>query len=197
MNWLRPDYPYAEVRFSSPHADEAAADLEATVSSVREGDELRTRIVITNVGRAPVFTSVGDIGITLPLEDRYDLGADHDSQRCNAHVFCGGTSSFVLALRMGGAAPHLGVVVTEGSLVAYSIERDPALESNDRGCFILHPAPLALQPGERATISWTMFPCEGKADFFAQAAERARFVRAEWDRYVLFTGETARLAVTP
>ncbi len=197
MNWIRSDYPYAEVRFSSPHSNETAGDLEATVSTVRDGDVVRTQIVISNVGRAPVFTSVGDIGITLPLEDRYDLGADHDTQRCNAHVFCGGTSSFVLALRMGGAAPHLGLVLTEGSLAAYSIERDPALESNDRGCFILHPAPLALQPGEQATLAWTIFPCEGKADFFVHAAEQARFVRAEWDRYVLFLGETATLRVTP
>ena len=152
MNWLRPDYPYADVRFSSPHANEAAGDLEATVSTVRDGDAVRTEIVITNVGPAPVFTSVGDVGITLPLEDRYDLGADHDTQRCNAHMFCGGTSSFVLALRMGGAAPHLGLVLTEGSLAAYSIERDLDLQSNDRGCFLLHPAPLALQPGEQSTI---------------------------------------------
>ncbi|WP_457100204.1 hypothetical protein [Microbacterium sp. P5_E9] len=197
MNWLRPDYPYADVRFASLHSDEASGDLEATVSTVRDGDAVRTEIVITNVSQAPVFTSVGDIGITLPLEDRYDLGGDQDTQRCNAHVFCGGTSSFVLALRMGGAAPHLGLVLTEGDLVAYSIERDVALQSNDRGCFILHPAPLALQPGERSMIAWVIFPCEDKDDFFVQAARRTRFVRAEWDQYVLFTGETTTLRLTP
>src|SRR5690606_36216291 len=44
---------------------------------------------------------------------------------------------------------------------------------------------------------WTIFPCQGKADFFEQAAIRSRFVRAEWDRYVLFAGETATLTITP
>ena len=127
MNWLRPDYPYADVRLASLHSNETAGDLEATVSTVRDGDAVRTQVVITNIGPSPVFTSVGDIGITLPLEDRYDLGGEQDTQRCNAHVFCGGTSSFVLALRMGGAAPHLGLVLTEGELAAYSIERDVAL----------------------------------------------------------------------
>lgn len=197
MSWLRPDYPYAAVRIAAPHGAPTSRDLDAQVTTVRDGDEVRTRIVITNVGTTPRFTTVGDIGITLPLEDRYDLGARHDVERCNAHVFCGGTASFVLALRMGGEAPHLGLVLTEGALAAYSIERDLALHSNDRGCFVLHPEPVELQPGEQTTIAWTIFPCQGKADFFDQAAIRSRFVRAEWDRYVLFTGETATLTITP
>ncbi|MGW9111914.1 hypothetical protein [Microbacterium sp. NPDC055683] len=58
------------------------------------------------------------------------------------HLFCGGTSSYVVALRMGGNAPHLGLVVTAGALSSYSIERDLRNISNDRGCFVLHPAPL-------------------------------------------------------
>lgn len=197
MNWLRPDYPYADVRIATPHGTATSHDLRARVTTTREGDEVRTRVVITNVGATPYFTKIEDIGITLPLEDRYDLGARHDVERCHAHLFCGGTASFVLALRMGGGAPHLGLVLTEGGLAAYSIERDVALQSNDRGCFVLHPEPVELQPGEQTTIAWTIFPCEGKDDFFEQAARRSRFVRAEWDRYVLFAGETSTLTVTP
>ena len=197
MDWLRPDYPYAEVRITSPHGDEQAGTLRAAVTTVTAGDEVRTRVTITNVSRSPQFTSVGDIGITLPLQDRYDLGETQGTQRCTAHLFCAGTCSFVLALRMGGDPPHLGLALTEGSLVGYSIERDLALQSNDRGCFVLHPAALELAPGQQATMAWTMFPCAGKEDFFVQAARRTRFVCAEWSRYVLFRGETATLRITP
>lgn len=197
MNWLRADYPYAQVRITAPHGIATAGDLTAEVVTERSGNEVRTEIVITNVGPAPYFTKTDDIGITLPLEDRYDAGVDHGTQRSNAHVFCGGTSSYVLALRMNGNAPHLGLVLTEGSLSAYSIERDVSQSSNDRGCFILHPSPAILQPGERLRIAWTIFPCENKEDFFAQAAIRSRFVRAEWDRYVLFAGESATVRIRP
>lgn len=197
MNWLRPDFPYAEARISGLHGNESSGNLQASVDTVRDGDEVRTEVVITNVSDRPYFTSIGDIGIALPLQDRYDLAEGQGTQRCTAHLFCAGTCSFVLALRMGGAPPHLGLVLTEGELTGYSIERDPALQSNDRGCFLLHPAPVELGPGEQTTIAWTIFPCAGKDDFFVQAARRSRFVRAEWSRYVVFRGEPATLRITP
>ena len=120
------------------------------------------------------------------------------NRRCVAtHVFCGGTSSYVLALRMGGQAPHLGLVVTQGSLAGYSIIRDATASSNDRGCFVLHPEHLTLAPGEQMTLAWQLFPCADIQNFFTQAAERSRFLRPRWDRHVLFRGETAKLEVTP
>ena len=147
MNWLRPDYPYAEVRISGPHGDEAVGRLQATVTTSSHKDEVHTIVTLTNVSDAPYFTAAGDVGITLPLQDRYDLGAEQATQRCTAHLFCAGTCSYVLALRMGGAPPHLGLVLTEGELAGYSIERDVAHQSNDRGCFVLHPA--ATRAGSR------------------------------------------------
>ncbi len=79
--------------------------------------------------------------------------ADTDSvtcrdYRCHAHVFCGENTSYIMALRMGGAAPHLGMVLTKGSLSAYSIERDLKLQSNDRGCFWLGSSAQEFAPGE-------------------------------------------------
>lgn len=195
MNWLRPDYPYAEVRLPRPFDDGEPSALSACVETERDADEVRTTVTITNVSPHPVFTRATDVGITLPLQDRYDDAVTCATQRCHAHVFCGGTSSYVLALRMGGDAPHLGLVLTEGDLVGYGIERDLANQSNDRGCFVLHPAPLALAPGESTRVSWTIFPCADRADFVTQALERTSFVHASWSRYVLFPGEIATLRV--
>lgn len=195
MNWLRPDFPYADVRMPTGSALGAINDLHTAVRTVRVGDEVRTEVVITNHGAKPFFSELGDIGITIPLQDRYDDARVLATQRCNVHLFCDGTSSYILALRMGGTAPHLGLVLTEGDLGAYSVERDTALESNDRGCFVLHPSPFALDAGESTRIAWTIFPCQDKEDFFRQAGSRSRFVNATWTRHVLFAGETSTLRV--
>ena len=68
------------------------------------------------------------------------------TNRCHAHIWCGEEITYVMALRMGGDAPHLGMVVTEGSIGGYSVERDFAKMSNDRGDFLLHPVPITLTP---------------------------------------------------
>ena len=186
MNWIRPDYSYAQV----------VCPPRLTVSSdtVREGDEVMTTIAITNPTDRPLSTTQDDISITLPLEDRYiDSARACETLHCSTHVYCGGTSSWVLALRMGGQAPHLGLVLTEGSLASYSIERDVSLKSNDRGCFLLHPTAMEFEPGQTRIISWRIFPCQGKDDFLAQAAARTDFIDASWNRYVLFPGEEAQL----
>ncbi|MFT3888725.1 MAG: hypothetical protein QM713_11265 [Arachnia sp.] len=198
MNWLRPDFPYAEIRMADARSGASlTSGLATTVETTREGDLVHTTVTIRNEGAKPYFSSEGDIGITLPLEDRYDLTDDQQALRCHAHVFCGGTSSYVFARRMGGAAPYLGLVLTEGSLDSYSIERDLSLSSNDRGCFLLHPSVFVLAPGEATTIAWTIFPCAGPEDFLVQAEAHARFVSAAWDRHVLFAGEAAALVVRP
>ena len=198
MDWVRSDYPYAEVVRRDPlRGADGNSLLSAEVLTTRDGDDVHTEITVTNRGEHPYFTTVDELGIRLPLQDRYDDPEECITHRCHVHLFCGGTSSYALALRMGGESPHLGLVLTEGSLVSYSIERDETLGSNDRGCFLLHPAPAELQPGQSFRIAWTMFPCEGRADFAVQAGRRARFVTADWDRYVLFAGEESTLTASP
>ncbi|MBW3092470.1 hypothetical protein KIH79_05830 [Bifidobacterium sp. 82T10] len=191
MNWLRPDHPYAAV--SAPDG------IESSVHMLRDGDSIVTSVTLGNATGKTICAAVGDIGITLPLEDRYwDETDDYSIERhCNAHLFCGGTCSWVLALRMSGKAPHLGLVLTEGALAAYSVSRDFAQYSNDRGCFVLHPEAMEFAPGQTCTISWVIFPCDSREDFFAQAAERSRFIDARWDRTVVFPGETTTLRIRP
>ncbi|KFI52668.1 hypothetical protein [Bifidobacterium biavatii] len=191
MNWLRPDHPYAAV--SAPDG------IESSVHMLRGGDSIVTTVTLGNATGKTICAAVGDIGITLPLEDRYyDDTDDYSIERhCNAHLFCGGTCSWALALRMSGKAPHLGLVLTEGALAAYSVSRDFAQYSNDRGCFVLHPEAMEFAPGQTRTISWVIFPCDSREDFFAQAAERSRFIDARWDRTVVFPGETTTLRICP
>lgn len=72
---------------------------------------------------------------------------------------------------MGGRGPHLGLVVTKGGLLGYSIEsRDIITGSNTRGVFSVHPNIPTLAAGASTTLSWTMFWHTDWDDFFAQCA---------------------------
>jgi hypothetical protein len=200
MNWIRPDYPYAEVRLPKGYVGDFGLEqppLQTKSRTIRDGDVVKTTVILTNSGAKPYFSVNGDIGVTLPLEDRYDLAEKQVINRCNVHLFCAGTASYVIALRMGGKAPHLGLVLTEGALSSYSVERDTALSSNDRGCFILNIAPFELQPGESTTLAWTIFPFTDMDDFYHEAGAHTQFIQAEWNKYVLFTGEKSTLTLAP
>lgn len=188
MNWLRKDYEYAQVK--------CPEEFRCTVSNVRDGDEIITTISIKNESRHAYFTDNGTIGIRFPLTDMYDMGSACLERRCHAHIFCGDNTSYVMALRMGGAAPHFGMVLTEGSLSGYSIERDISKMSNDRGCFILHPSSKEFAPNETMTISWKIFPHNGREDFYRKAKEFTEFVEVKSDKYILFLGETANITIT-
>lgn len=189
MNWLRPDFPYGSVWCSK--------ELSYKVENRREGDLIYTEIQLTNGGAKPLFTREDSIEIAFPLEDRYDDSEVCMKYRCHTHIFCGGNVSYIMALRMGGEAPHLGMTLTEGSLGGYSVERAASRQSNDRGCFYLHPSPMHFAPGETRRLSWIIFPHQGREDFYNQLGRFGRYVSVEADRYVLFRGETTRLCVTP
>ncbi|MDO4293607.1 MAG: hypothetical protein Q4C65_10320 [Eubacteriales bacterium] len=189
MDWLRPDFSYAQTK--------CPAYLTAHASHIREGDRIFTTIELTNAGDKPYFSHVGDIAVAFPLQDKYEDSRTCLKKRCHTHLFMGGNVSYIMALRMGGEAPHLGMVLTEGSLSAYSIERDIAKMSNDRGCFWLHPSAMEFAPGETKRISWTVFSHTGRTDFYEKLEELSRFVRVEAGRYVLFEGEKTTVTVTP
>lgn len=189
MNWLREDYPYAEVI--------CPKEFTWTVQNVREGDILTTKMKITNNSRHSYFTNIGTIGIRFPMQDRYDATDVCLNYRCHTHIFCGKNTSYAMCLRMGGDAPHLGMVLTKGSLSGYSMERDIAKMSNDRGCFILHPSPKEFAPGETMELVWKLFPHSGKEDFYRKLQQFPSVVLVESERYVLFEGEKTELKVKP
>lgn len=189
MNWIRPGERYAQT--VRPEGIRADATHE------QRGDLLITRIALTNETAKPIFTGLADIAIRLPLEDRYDSADVCLSRRCHAHIYCGLDISYVCALRMGGRPPHFGLVLTAGSLGGYSVERDTARMSNDRGVFLLHPAPMEFAPGETHVIEWAIFAHAGWDDFFKKAGELRRFIDVRADRYVVFPWESACVRIRP
>ena len=82
MNWLREDFPYAEVK--------CPPEFSAEVQNEKDGDVLTTKIVVSYNGAHPYFTNAGSIGVSFPLQDRYTDSVTCRDYRCHAHVFCGG-----------------------------------------------------------------------------------------------------------
>lgn len=189
MNWFREDYPYAEVK--------CPEEFSWEVFHEQQGDELTTTIAITNNSKHPYFTNKGSIGISFPLPDMYTDSSICMNYRCHAHIHCGGNTSYIMAMRMGGDAPHLGMALTEGSLSGYSIERDLKQSSNDRGCFWLHPSPKEFAAGEVMHISWKIFPHEGKEDFRKKLKEIPSVIQVEAERYIIYPGEKTTIKILP
>lgn len=189
MNWLREDFPYAEVK--------CPPEFSVEVQNEKDGDVLTTKVVISYNGAHPYFTNAGSIAISFPLQDRYADSVTCRDYRCHAHIFCGENTSYIMALRMGGAAPHLGMVLTKGSLSAYSMERDLKLQSNDRGCFWLHPSSQEFAPGDTMTLEWKVFPHQGREDFREKLRAFSQVILVDAEQYVIYPGETSKVTIEP
>lgn len=189
MNWLREDFPYAEVK--------CPPEFSVEVQNEKDGDVLTTKVVISYNGAHPYFTNAGSIAISFPLQDRYADSVTCRDYRCHAHIFCGENTSYIMALRMGGAAPHLGMVLTKGSLSAYSMERDLKLQSNDRGCFWLHPSAQEFAPGDTMKLEWKVFPHRGREDFREKLRAFPRVILVDAEQYVIYPGETSKVTIEP
>ena len=160
MNWVHEGHPWGEV--TAPEGISCAVGR-----MILPDDTLEETYTFSNESEEQVFCSEGSVSIALPVNDNY-LAADVClPYRCHAHVWCGGEVSWVLALRMGGQAPHLGMMLTKGALGSYSIQRsltESHCVSNTRGVILLHPQSFCLAPGEKTVLSWRLFRHEGAED---------------------------------
>ncbi|MDR2376882.1 MAG: hypothetical protein LBD96_10660 [Treponema sp.] len=188
MNWLEGLVPWGTVK--------VPANISVSVArTFTPAGTLRETYTFTNISAYPFFTCLEDIGIYTPFNDSYHEAALCMKSRCHAHIWCGGTSSYVMCLRMGGEAPHLGLILTRGKLGAYSVERDISQASNDRGDFILHPSSLRLEAGESAVVEWELFWHQGKEDFYRRLKEYPAYIEVTADHFVCFEGEKSGLEV--
>lgn len=137
------------------------------------------------------------LGIYTPFNDHYTSTEDVLEHRVHAHIWAnGGASSWVKLTRMGQRGPHLGLVLTEGSLGGYSVEsRNVVTLSNTRGFFLLHPDLPVLKAGESSRLCWSMFWHEDWEDFFTKAARSKQFIDVRASKWTAVLGERVDLEV--
>lgn len=163
MNWVKAHEIWGKVH--------TTVDLNVTVSRQLTDESLTETYVFTNSTKFEMDTLDTDVGIDVPLPDYYTKASVGLTQCSNTHIWCGETCSYLMALRQGGQAPHLGLLLQQGSLKGYSIQRSYDFSgreeevSNTRGVIRLHPENFKLQPGESYTLSWKLFWFNGKKQF--------------------------------
>lgn len=143
--------------------------------------------------RAKRQVKLSDIGIYTPLNDNYPDARTCMTSRCNAHIWAGGDYAYIDALRMSGKGPHLGLLVTEGSIADYEIWQrgNDKGWSNFRGVIALNLPDMILLPGKSYRLSWRVFEHNG-SDFDRQILRRGGVI-AESDKYVYEVGEKAKV----
>lgn len=160
-----------------------------TVTAWRELDtngELIETYTFKNTGNIALDLPLGSIAITAPLFDQYADANISLAARCHVHLWMGGSSAWINAQRMGTEPPHLGLVLTRGSLNAYS-QRCGTF--NDRGVLLLHPAAMKLDPNKSATVAWKLFWHQGWEDFFSKLGTTTNFVRLTAKNYTVTVGQ--------
>lgn len=182
MNWIEGSKPWGTI--ICPDGIKTAVKRE-----ILPNGHLQERFCFENVSEFPVFFKKTDVGIYATFHDDYRQADECMIRRCHTHIFCGGEASYVMALRMGGQAPHLGLMVTAGSISSYSTERDEGALSNDRGDFILHPVIEPLKPGGSAEIVWELFWFEDKGDFERQLIGGGKIPVLKTQQCTYFPGE--------
>lgn len=147
------------------------ADIEVAVKRKRCLDGFMETYVFTNRGH--LAENLSKIGILTPFNDNYPDAQTCVNARCHAHIWTGGNSAYVCALRMGNYGPHLGLVLTKGRISDYEIwhRGNDKGNSQTRGVIALCPDDMVLQPGQSQTIQWKIFSHEGKDDFSKKASK--------------------------
>ena len=188
MNWISEGHPWGMTGVPD-------GIVCRTARSVLPDGVLEETYTFINTTAEPIDCPEGSIAIELPLNDNYLEAEECLPRRCHVHVWCGGEVSWIMALRMGGQAPHLGMLLTEGALGSYSIRRsltESHCVSNTRGVFLLHPESFALTPGGSRAIRWQLFRHNGREDFIRILKSRLGRLWIESEQWVAFRGENIR-----
>lgn len=163
MNWVA--NAHADAHWGRVHT---ALPLTISVALTHAQGQLAEVYTFANDTAYDVMVTPEAIGIEWPLPDSYPDAATCLTQRCHAHLWCQGSASYVMAEKMGPSAYNLGLVLTVGALDGYSILRDNAMSSNDRGTFVVHPQAQIIHPGESMQLGWRFFWFGDRAEFHQQ-----------------------------
>ena len=169
-------------------------DFRITVErSFDESGFLNERYTVKNLRDADMFLEQGDIGIALPFNDIYTYADDCMINRCNTHIWCGGSTSYISAVKMGESDTNLGLVLTEGAFASYSMCN--ADIRCCRGVFVMDCEHLELLPGEEYAWNWKLFPFKDRAEFEKTIAQYRHMIRISAESYTVFRGESVRCRI--
>ncbi|MFR6641160.1 MAG: hypothetical protein ACLUSP_07350 [Christensenellales bacterium] len=202
MNWVEGKRVFGEIKggelvTAKAEGSKLIAEYKTkhlTVLVTREYSDgiYRERYVFRNDGVFDVFFNRGAVGIYATFNDSYEAASISMKKHCNAHIWCGGEVSWVNAVKMGPYDRGLMLVLTEGALDTYSVERDLAEWSNDRGDFILHPCRSASRPAKSTRSRGNEILPFGR---IFDRTQKYDIPVIEGENYTVYLGEKIRFTV--
>lgn len=161
--------------------------LKITVSRFfKDNGNFSERYTVENIRDTDVFIGQDNFGITAPFNDRYVSADECMVRHCNAHIWCGHSTAYVNALRMGQSNINLGLVLTAGALDSYSIEN---CDTNTRGTMVLNSGFFTLTAGAKHVIEWELFWHAGNDDFYKKALACPQMIYVKAVNHTVFEGE--------
>lgn len=166
--------------------------IQVDVKRKHTNDGFTESYTFTNKSKADAMLT--DIGIYTPMNDNYPQSQICMDGRCNAHIWTGGNTAYIEALRMNGQGDGIGLTLTNGRIDNYDVwERGMKKSlSNFRGVLALCPADTILHGGRSFNVSWRVFRHEGRTDFLKKAISYGAAI-ASSDKYIYEVGETAKV----
>lgn len=176
---------------------------DGTIRYAMDGVSVTTHRAIENGELIETYTfknetshwlALENIGIYTPFNDNYPNSQTCITNRCNTHIWAGDNYAYVEALRMGGNGPHLGLIVTNGSIKSYEVWERGRKKDNShyRGVFALNIPDIKLHPQETYTISWRIFSFANRAEFRNKLIKESGLASA--NKYVAEKGEIINLS---
>lgn len=151
---------------------------------------LRETYTVKNLTSDTVSFRKGDLGIYVPLADEYKTADISLTNYCNQHVWFGENIAWVNALRQGPSEQNVGLVLLEGSIDSYSMDREnQTIKGNRRANLILNLELSSLRSGEEYTISWKLFTHKGTEDFFNKLTGYGRNIDFSTENYTVIGNE--------
>ena len=161
--------------------------LEVTVTRYfNAAGNLCEKYVIKNLREVDYYSSYGNFAIELPFNDRYESADECMTNHCNTHIWCGHTSTYINALKMGASDKNLGLIVTSGSFGSYSVRE---CKTNVRGIFSLNADHFALLPEEEYVISWEIFCHASTEDFYKKLESYPAYIAIDAEHYTVYENE--------
>lgn len=152
------------------------------------------RFTLKNISGSAMFLNETKYGVEIPFNDAYTYADDCITNRCNTHIWCGGNTTYVNALKMGPSENNMGLVVTKGAFNCYSVLN--CCDSNCRGRFLLNFEQAELFENEEYVFEWIMFPHTGSENFYKKAINYSSFIHIRAEHYTVFKNEKINFTAT-
>lgn len=178
MNFIRSGRAFGEV--SLPPGLKVTRQLERD-----ERGRFHYLIRIQNTTAFDVFAREGEIQIALPLAENEGEGREKLSVNCHAHIQCALDSSYILAFRRSGEAPHLGIVLEKGQLDSYSVER----AEGERGVFLLQTPARQFRPKEERVLCFGFFWFTNQVDAKRRLLEEPSILSMKSKHFIFYPRE--------